>query len=125
MQPSSKLVLTCEKYRIQVDAVSSDGQFCKMAIRAKDGSALTLLQLQKDLWEECKKLSKAEQMKSIYGKCMSNLRPLSCHIPVGEDGSIHGPISVTGYEDRKWSVVYTPKNISTLIKPGMKKEVAA
>ena len=56
------ILMACKKRKLHVPVISFDGQFYKIAVRSKTGKPLTLLQLQKDVWQESKKMTKAQQI---------------------------------------------------------------
>lgn len=123
------LILQCEQNGMRVDAVSADGQFCRLAIRDKDGRPLTLLQLQKDVWEKCKKMTKADQMKQVTQlndigriKDFDTLNErASISIQKNDDGDITSPI-IVGCLDQNTQTVFTPQNIKQLIISPSKKK---
>ena len=55
----------CSVRGLYVPVCSFDGQWCRLVIRDKESKPLTVLQLQKDVFSEAKKLSKAEIVKKI------------------------------------------------------------
>ena len=49
----------CHEAGIHIPAQAFDGQWHNIAVRAVDGSPLTILQLQKDVWKEVEKIQKS------------------------------------------------------------------
>lgn len=53
----------CHTAGVHIPCSSFDGQWHNLAVRDKDGKPLTMLQLQKDVWQENCKLQKSEIIK--------------------------------------------------------------
>lgn len=125
------LVRNCEKYDMRVDVLSSDGQFCKLAVREGNGSPLTILQLQKDAWEEAKKVSKVNQVKSLMNMNCSRSGKSQHEFPASfsvsysknQNGQYTGPIVIDSLKDQEYQRLYTPQNIEKLIKSSNKKVI--
>lgn len=59
------VVQTCHASGLHVPVISFDGQWARIAMRDKDGKPLTILQLQKDVQTEARKMTKPEQTKRL------------------------------------------------------------
>ena len=118
------LVLRCENYGMRVDEISADGQFYKLSVRSKIGKLLTILQVQKNVWERCKKQEKTDQVKQFTQindigsvKDFSYVaKYVSYFMPTTANEQICGPIVVYGCKNKTSQVIYTPTNINNLIK---------
>ena len=55
----------CQKRRIRIDSLSADGQWILLMNRDEFGRPSTIYQLQKDVWQSVRKMSKAEIVRKL------------------------------------------------------------
>ena len=60
-----EVVNKCTEYDMKVRAIAFDGQFVEIAVSDDNGTPLTTCRLQKEVWSECKKLSKQYQISHL------------------------------------------------------------
>lgn len=122
------IVNACHASGLNVRALSSNGQFYKLAVRDHHGKPLTVYQLAKDTWLQAKKLSKNEQMAIL----MSANRPVtnddikwerkaSSSNNVVNERKENGPLVVYGRKMTAWKTYITPKDIQLLRLQGKSK----
>ncbi len=125
-----EIVKSCKQQDIHVPVLSFDGQFYRIAVRDQSGLPLTILQLQKDVWAEAKKLPKAVQVKMLMdanhpGK-FSDFKNLSkvmdIEFKARRDNGVTtftSPIFVGRQKKAEHDVFLTPPNLcSWLLKSG-------
>ena len=66
MRQATEFVLEeCQKRRIRIDSLSADGQWILLMNRDEFGRPSTIYQLQKDVWQSVRKMSKAEIVRKL------------------------------------------------------------
>ena len=121
------VIQECERKSLRVDVVSTDGQFCKLATRSHSNLLLTLLQLQKDVWEECRKV-----FRKVTQFC--NFKPLQSYAQLQEtvdfekryhgkdqNGATKCQIIVSGRKGKSKEIILMPKNINDIVQIGYRK----
>ena len=123
------IICECYDRDIAVKALSTDGQFYRLAVRDKEDKPLTLLQLVKDTWEKVKKVSKAEQVQQLMEMNFERqesyealCNALDSNLASRGDGSIREPIIIRKWANHEWPVLYNPRKLKELMKRKDKKK---
>ena len=116
----AEITTACTEQGLKVVAVSSDGQFYKLAVRNKNDEPLTVLQLAKDTWAKAKKLTKSEEIKFLMdvnhlGSCDQVNKAVLTRLDEHGNTHFHGPIQVYGIKDKPWDLLYNPPRLLSLM----------
>ena len=113
------ILQSCDNKGLHVPAISFDGQFYNIAVRSNDNQPLTILQLAKDIWERSKKMSKAEQQRTVANANLvgrtSDLQSLSAKVDIDVDvrnAMYVSPITVGPVKSTIASKILTPANLN-------------
>ena len=97
----NEILQKCYNLELYVPAVSFDGQWSNLAVRSNTGAPLTILQLQKDVYKEAKRMSRNEIMTIIKNSNKVSVRTLNdvlehcvCTIGVTEGNQFTGSIDM-------------------------------
>lgn len=115
-----EIIEACRSKGLKVFALSSNGQFYRLAVRSKSDEPLTLLQLAKDTWATTKRMSKSEQINRLMELHRPNTST-DIRTTVKERQDIHGniyfegPLEVHGIKNKQWKKMYNPPKLLKLI----------